>query len=223
MHDHLSQALFMCVLVLAAVAARSMLSSQERTKQARMRDCPVETLQTAANRAVAASEKLGRLGPGWAGHGGFGLRRRAAAEWLESGIPLNRPEGNWVAWTFRGGTAIVKDTRQCAGEIDAFMRALAGPFDPLNDLIEIELQREKERPHGRGIISVGATVISGGRASHYTLGRLDRVATTWLARTYGSDMPIAAELVRLASDGKRYAIELACFMPSREERSQYKL
>ncbi|WP_172332766.1 hypothetical protein [Mangrovicoccus sp. HB161399] len=188
-----------------------------------MREHPVETLRIAANRAVAAKEHLDPLGLRRNGHGSAGRRRLASAEWIESAIPLNRPEGNWVAWAFRGGTASVEDTRRHAGEIDTFIRTLAEPFDALQDLIEIELQREPEGPRGGGIISVGATMISGNRASHFSLGRLDRVATSWLDRTYGNDMPIAAELVRLASDGRHYRIEIACLMPSHAQRAQYAL
>ncbi|WP_172332437.1 hypothetical protein [Mangrovicoccus sp. HB161399] len=222
MHDPLIQALFMCVLVMAAVAAPSISSSLERTKQAKMRECPVETLQMAANQAIVAKEGLDPPGLLWVGRDSAGLRRPAPAEWIESAIPLNRPEGNWVAWRFRGGKASVKGTQQHSGEIDAFIRALEKPFDSLHGLMEIELQREPDGLHG-GIISVGATVISGNRASHYSLGRLDSVATSWLASTYGSDLPIAAELVRLASNGRHYRIEIACLMPSRGQRAQYAL
>ncbi|WP_172332767.1 hypothetical protein [Mangrovicoccus sp. HB161399] len=72
----------------------------------------------------------------------------------------------------------------------------AQPFDPSQDLIEIE--RERHSLHGREIISVGAAMISGGHASYYRLVRLD-------------------------SDGKRHLVELACLMPSREERAQHGL
>ncbi|WP_172332443.1 hypothetical protein [Mangrovicoccus sp. HB161399] len=222
MYDILGATVSMGVVAMAAIATRSIIPAPDTAKQPRERTAAIETLRAAAKRAVAAKEELDALEPRGGGDVDD-LHSLPSEGWVGFDIPPSRPHGNWVAWRFRSGFAQVADTRPCAEEIDAFIQALAQPFDPSQDLVEIELQREPGGPQGHGIISVGASVISGGHASYFSFGRLDRGATAWLARSYSSDMPIAAELLRLASDGKRHVAEIACLMPSRGERLQYRL
>ncbi|WP_172328650.1 hypothetical protein [Mangrovicoccus sp. HB161399] len=218
MHNFLGDTLSGYAFAMALMVARSALPAHVRAVPPQAQPSAIEKLRAAANRAVAAKLELDALAP--SGDGTWGP---SSGNWVEIDLPPSRPDGNWVAWKYRSGAIAVRGTSRHAPEIDGFIRAVMKPFEPSKDLIEIELHREPDGPHGPGGISVGATVIFGHQASYYVLGHLDRGAAAWLDETYSRDMPVAAELVRLASDGKRYVINLACLMPSKEQRAQFEL
>ncbi|WP_172332718.1 hypothetical protein, partial [Mangrovicoccus sp. HB161399] len=143
--------------------------------------------------------------------------------WEEFAVPPNRPDGKWVYWQFRRGWERVRGTGQHSGEIDEMIRTIQEQFDATQDHIEMELERGWDGEHGRPAVYVTARIHMYGDLQQYHLGEIEEEAAAWLDKNFGNDMPIAAEMVRLASDGKHHSIQIACLMPPKKQRAQYEL
>ncbi|WP_108260628.1 hypothetical protein [Mangrovicoccus ximenensis] len=143
------------------------------------------------------------------------------AEQIEIPVPLNCPEGNWCSWNLESDLVRITRTGEFAKEIGNLARLLSETFRPGRDFIEICLHRE--RYGGERAIGVKAAVRTQGDARTFKLGYLDPNAVAWVSGKFDNEMPIAAQLVRMSREGKRYTMKVACLMPPKTERAQYEL
>ncbi|WP_138471325.1 hypothetical protein [Poseidonocella sp. HB161398] len=194
-------------------AALRIARAEMRAAEAELRAAEAERRAALLLSQVSEAEDWPRPEPGEPASGG---------RWTEVSVPPNRPRGDWVNWTFGNGWVRIRGTAEFAEDIRAFIHALSRNYVEELCTIEVELERGGDGRNDRTIF-VGASVSQFRTTTYHKLGYLDCEAANWLAENFDRDMPIAAELLRLATDGDRYAIKVACLMPKRRARVRYDL